>query len=299
MTGCGALSKIGPCMLALAAVACSAPGVTHWPATPAASTKPPVEARPVQEPQAPTEPPAREASAIETLVGKAGSAGKGLPADPLRAVTIDTVALLDVTRDRRRVVAEGFHGSVFLVMDEQGDGPEWKDPPQYSDIMKKYLEAGLASVRKEPMAEGLNRRAVCVQEDGAVSVAEIALISGKDTRLGFFPQMSCRDVPAFFDSGEECGSEEDGKGNPRSCRERFELPSAVVESRWLGDLCLDTGRYEIVVKDRKGGKLRFRDVLNAMGFEADVDGDGRNELYLIGYQCCSGWMRIYKIVFDR
>jgi hypothetical protein len=74
------------------------------------------------------------------------------------------------------------------------------------------------------------------------------------------------------------------------------FPSATIEASWLGDLCNDTSRFRVVVKDRMDGTLRFTGVLNTMAFKADVDRDGKPGLYLVSYQICCVWMRIFRIV---
>jgi len=58
--------------------------------------------------------------------------------------------------------------------------------------------------------------------------------------------------------------------------------------------CDDTGTNPITLK-RQEGNLEILNIDNLQFFEYDINKDGKNELYILSYASCQGYLKIYKI----
>jgi hypothetical protein len=58
--------------------------------------------------------------------------------------------------------------------------------------------------------------------------------------------------------------------------------------------CDDTGMNPITLK-RDEGDLVISNIDNIQFFEYDINQDGKNELYILSYASCEGYLKIYKI----
>lgn len=80
------------------------------------------------------------------------------------------------------------------------------------------------------------------------------------------------------------------------------LEKDVAHKTSLGELivhvkqlkCDDTGTNPVSLK-RKEGNLEILDIDNLQFFEYDLNNDGQNELYILSYASCQGYLKIYKI----
>jgi antitoxin component YwqK of YwqJK toxin-antitoxin module len=76
----------------------------------------------------------------------------------------------------------------------------------------------------------------------------------------------------------------------------------IVHKTSLGELvvhvkhlkCDDTGTNPITLK-RPEGNLEILNIDNLQFFEYDINKDGKNELYILSYASCQGYLKIYKI----
>lgn len=58
--------------------------------------------------------------------------------------------------------------------------------------------------------------------------------------------------------------------------------------------CDDTGTNPVTLK-RQEGNLEILNIDNLQFFEYDLNNDGQNELYILSYASCQGYLKIYKI----
>ncbi len=58
--------------------------------------------------------------------------------------------------------------------------------------------------------------------------------------------------------------------------------------------CDDTGTNPVTLK-RQEGNLEILNIDNLQFFEYDINNDGKNELYILSYASCQGYLKIYKI----
>ena len=78
----------------------------------------------------------------------------------------------------------------------------------------------------------------------------------------------------------------------KNIEHRTSLGELVVHIKQLK--CDDTGTNPVTLK-RQEGNLEILNIDNLQFFEHDLNNDGKNELYIISYASCQGYLKIYKI----
>lgn len=125
---------------------------------------------------------------------------------------------------------------------------------------------------------------VIIKEDG------VELINSSD--MTYSNRLTSINYGTNREVNELTNGEWDFKYIEKDVDHEVSLGELVVHIEWLK--CDDTGSNPITI-ERPEGNLEILNIDNLQFFEYDIDNDGKNELYILSYASCEGYLKIYKI----
>lgn len=125
---------------------------------------------------------------------------------------------------------------------------------------------------------------VIIKEDGVELITSSDMTySNRLTTIKYGTNREVKELP---------NGEWDFKYIEKDVDHEVSLGELVVHIEWLK--CDDTGSNPITI-ERPEGNLEILNVDNLQFFEYDINNDGKDELYILSYASCEGYLKIYKI----
>ncbi|MDJ0766312.1 MAG: hypothetical protein QNJ97_25255 [Myxococcota bacterium] len=216
-----------------------------------------------------------------------------------------SVIALDIAQNRKFVENRNFSGHAFLMFDSSGETEAIKLSEEIASDYENTAQFYGWGDRYALSAAGM-----CALDTHGLVLGGKLFLGSDNAEYGIFQQLPCHDTPRYYailshysvfdrDGSEvkcksgTCSYEYDKKKR----RYRFRFGKSMVQVTPVKELCMDTTVHDVVVKDRRGGRLRLKDIYNFSIIEHDADGNGEKELYILSTVACSRSIKVYKVVF--
>lgn len=214
---------------------------------------------------------------------------------------VGTVDPVEITNDEQHVSNRQFRGRAYLMFNYHG-ASEREEPTEAEGV--KYHRVTKSGGDLLSLYEG----AICAPTSGGLLLFNGLLLGSGVTEYGAFYPIPCGPLPRYYvvdwwETGKRGQSDllckKDNcphKHLKGKMKYQFSSEDLVVEAKWAKTHCSDTTVNEVTIRDREGGTLVLKNMLDFGVIEIDADQDGTKELYITSTQGCGRWLKVIKVV---